>query len=229
MSKIDSKKIMYYVLLVGVLALVVVYFLVYKKYIDETDRLAAENRSLSEKVAVLKEYYDNRLMYEEAINLMQSSIKSQMDEYPSDVLEEDILVLALDTMNDSVIGYSGINIGNREPVFDIDRGIVGKAKIEGLSDNLTFVNRVTQYTSTTDYVNLKLCIASILNSKNKKNIKMVTFSSNEDEGLLEGSIEVSFYSLLGSGKPYIPVELSDYEAGLYDLFGITSVTPEKDS
>lgn len=227
MNKLDSKKIMYYVLLVGLLALIVVYFLVYKKNINKTEELRTENATLAERVSVLKEYYDNKKMYEDSIEAMTSSINHIIEKYPADVLEEDILVLALDTMEESVVGYTGINIADRTPIYDIDRGVVGAARVEGLSDNITFVNRITQYTNTTDYTNLKLCISSILNSDNKKNIRLINYSSNEEDGTLEGTIEVGFYSVLGTGKPYVPVTLPDYEAGLFDLFGITTIEDNK--
>lgn len=236
MKSIDSKKIMYYVLLVGVLALVVVYFLVYKKYIDMTDTLNAENRTLSDRVAVLKEYYDNRIIYGESIEAMDAEISKKLDEFPADVKEEDILLLAVNSMNDSYIAYTGINLSDREPIYEIDRGLVGQGSIEGLSDTLTFVKRTVNYVNNVDYFNLKKVIGFILNSPNKKNISVVSYKANEvseaEENLeneseiemLDGTISVQFYSVLGTSKPYQRPEIPDYEAGLFNIFGFDSMT-----
>lgn len=237
MKNVDSKKIMYYVLLVGVLALVIVYFLVYKKYIDKTDSLNAENRTLSDRVAVLKEYYDNRMMYEESIEAMQIDINKKLDEFPADVKEEDILLLAVKSTEDSYIAYTGVNLSDREPIYEIDRGIVGQGSIEGLSDTLTFVKRTVSYVNNVDYFNLKQVIGFILNSPNKKNISVVSYKANEDTTetaedlekeseieMLDGTISVQFFSVLGSGKPYERPEIPEYEAGLFNIFGFDSMT-----
>lgn len=234
MKSIDSKKIMYYVLLVGVLALIVVYFLVYKRYNDKTDKLTSENRTKSERVAVLKEYYDNKPMYEEQIAAMTDEINLKLAYIPTDVKEEDVLMLAVDTMKYSVVAYTGINISDREPIYEIDRGVVGAAKIEGLSDTLTFVKRTANYVNNIDYYNMKQVVGQILASPYKKNISVISYTANEGSSedtedkeeieVLDGTISIQFFSVLGTGKPYVRPEIPEYEAGLFNIFGFDSVT-----
>lgn len=234
MNKVNSKKIMYYVLLVGVLALIVAYFLVYRKYNYLTEQLNSDNHALSDRVAVLKEYYDNRSMYEEAIAAMTGDINNKLDDFPTDVKEEDILMLAVDTLKYNAIAYTNIAVSDREPIYEIDRGIVGAAKIEGLSDTLTFVERSVNFVNDVDYYNLKNVIGQIMAGKNKKVLAVVSYTANDkseeteevnEDNLyyLNGTLTLHFFSVLGTGKPYVRPDIPDYDAGLHDLFGFNTI------
>ena len=222
MKKTSSKQLMLYVFLIGVIALVAVYFLVYKSYIDKAEALELTNVALNRRVAELKEYYDNMAMYNEEIELMQAEIRSILEPFPADVLEEDMIVLALNTMKTASVSYTNLNVGDREALRDIPAETVQAAGMEELTQELIFVERQGVYVNDTSYRSLKDIISTINNSDNRLAITNIMYSRNEDTGNLTGTIQVSFYSVIGTGREYVPQDLADYVSGLAELFGTGS-------
>lgn len=220
MKKISQKQLMTYVILFGVLLLVGVYFLVYKSYVDKAADIEVSNLTLNRRVAELKEYYDNMQTYNEEIELMQAEILNILGKFPPDVMEEDMLVLALDTKKTAAIDYTNINIGDREAIRSIPAATVQAAGLEGLNLELAYVERKGVYVNTTTYQNLKDCVSTINNSDNRLAITNISYSRNEETGGLSGTIQISFYSVLGTGREYEPQNLADYTSGLAELFGV---------
>ncbi|MCH5271236.1 MAG: hypothetical protein J1E83_10865 [Lachnospiraceae bacterium] len=219
MKKVSSKQVMMYVVLLGILLLVGVYFLVYKSYTDQAATIETSNVVLNRRVAELKEYYDNMEGYNAEIELMQAEIRNVLGQFPPDVLEEDMIVLALDTMKNAAVEYTNINIGDREALRNIPAETVQAAGMEELNLELVFVERKGVYVNDTVYQSLKECINTINNSDNRLAITNIAYSRNDDTGELTGTIQVSFYTIIGTGREYEPQNLADYTSGLSELFG----------
>lgn len=226
MKKVSSKQVMLYVVLFGILLLVGVYFLVYKSYMDKAATIETSNLLLNKRVAELKEYYDNMEGYSAEIELMQAEIRNILGQFPPDVMEEDMIVLALDTMKSASIEYSNINIGDRTALRNIPAATVQAAGMEELNLELVFVERQGVYVNDTVYQSLKDCINTIYNSDNRLSITNIAYSRNDDTGELTGTIQVSFYSVIGSGREYEPQNLADYVSGLSNLFGVVHLAEE---
>lgn len=226
MKKVSSKQVMMYVVLFGVLLLVGVYFFVYKSYTDQAATIETSNMVLNRRVAELKEYYDNMEGYNAEIELMQAEIRNVLGQFPPDVLEEDMIVLALDTMENAAVEYTNINIGAREALRNIPAATVQAAGMEELNLELVFVERKGVYVNDTVYQSLKDCINTINNSDNRLAITNIAYSRNENTGELTGTIQVSFYTIIGTGREYEPQNLSDYVSGLSELFGVVHTVEE---
>lgn len=227
MKKTSSKQVFIYVALFGVLLLTAVYFLVYKSYMDKATAIETSNVTLNKRVAELKEYYDNMQTYNEEIELMQAEIRNVLGQFPPDVMEEDMIVLALDTMKSASVDYSNINIGEREALRNIPAATVQAAGMEELNLELIYVERKGVYVNDTVYQSLKDCINTINNSDNRLAITNIAYSRNEDTGELTGTIQVSFYSVIGTGREYEPQNLADYTSGLAELFGVVHLEEEQ--
>ncbi|MBQ9136345.1 MAG: hypothetical protein IJX66_09675 [Lachnospiraceae bacterium] len=227
MKKDTAKKIMTYVLLLGALLVVAVYFLVYKKYNEMAATINSSNIVLAERVDELKKYYDNLNTYNTEMTMMQEQIVDWLDEFPADVKEEDIIVLALDTEEAAYVAYTNINIQERKAFRTIPANMVQPAGMENFASDIIFVERKTSYVNTTDYFNIKNCVEVINNCDDRLVISNITYSENEETGLLDGTIEVTFYSVIGTGKEYEPQVLPEYESGLLNLFGISNVMGEE--
>ncbi|MDE6129038.1 MAG: hypothetical protein K2G16_07610 [Lachnospiraceae bacterium] len=226
MKNTTAKQAMTYVLALGFVVLLAVYFLVYKSYNDKAEALEKSNITKQQRVDELKVFYDNLSIYNAEIEQYQAQIAAWLDEFPLDVKEEDIIVLALETEKAAFVGYTNININGREALRTIPAATMQLAKMENLTQDVIFVERTVSYVNITDYFNLKKCVETINNSANKLTISNITYSKNEETGELEGTIEVTFYSVIGTGKEYVPQNLKEYESGLANLFGTTTVVDE---
>lgn len=223
MKKITAKQVMTYVLLLGLLLFIGVYFLVYQKDLEQAETIRSSNAALQVRVDELKTYYDNMEFYQEEIVRMDAQVTEWMDEFPADVKEEDIIVLAIDTERSAAIGYSNINIQGREALATIPADTVKAAQMEQYTDEITLMQRKTSYVNITDYTNLKNCIKTINDQDDRMTISNISYSSNQETGEIEGTIEVTFYAAYGTGKEYVPQVLPAYESGLYNLFGVVNV------
>ncbi|MBD5535763.1 MAG: hypothetical protein HDQ99_08940 [Lachnospiraceae bacterium] len=228
MKNITAKQAMTYVFAMGFIALLAVYFLVYKSYNEKAEALEKSNATKAERVAELKVFYDNLSIYNEEIALYQAQIAAWLDDFPADVKEEDTIVLALDTENVAEVNYSNINIGSREALWTIPASTMQLAKMENLMYDVVYVERNVSYVNTTDYFNLKRVVETINNSTNRLTISNIAYSRNDESGELMGTIEVSFYSVVGTDKEYVPQTLREYESGLENLFGTTTVSVEEE-
>lgn len=227
MKKITSKQIMTYVLLLGALLFLAVYFLVYQADVEEAEAIQASNATLKVRVDELKVYYDNLSFYEQEMAAMEEKVTGWLEEFPADVKEEDILVLAIDTEKSAAVGYRNINIQAREALTTIPAETVQAAQLEQYTEEIVLAQRKTSYVNVTDYENLKNCIATINSQDNRMTISNLVYSRNEENGDIEGTIEVTFYAAYGTGKEYVPKVLPSYESGLYNLFGVANVEEDE--
>lgn len=255
MKSSDSKKLMTYVLFLGIVALIAVYFLVMKPKMDKANAIKASNVTLQARVDELKVHFDKMNEYDLKIQDINSDILKLLDKFPADVKEEDAMVLALDTI-DAVdkanadeeaalleklleeeqsgtnkkkkegeyvvpmgVNYNTISIGERANLMSIPYEVVAKGTIPEFEGDIIFVNRAVTYSQTLRYQDLLNVVKTVNNYDTRKAISRVSYIMNEDTGLLEGTMEVNEYSVLGTGKPYVKADLADYEAGLTSLFG----------
>lgn len=223
MKKLSDKKILTYIVVVGLLVFVAVYFLIYQKYHDKAVAIESQNAALEQRVSQLKQFYDDMDKNKAEISSMQQQVQEWLAEFPADVKEEDIIVMALETERDAAVAYTNINIADREALRTIPASTVSLSGMENLTQDLIFVKRLTSYVNTTDYKNMKNVVQIINDSDNRLSISKITYSKNKETGLLDGTVEVTFYSVIGDGKVYEPQKLADYESGLEDLFGSSDI------
>ena len=224
LDMLNNQKIFLYVVLVGLLGFLAFYMLVYKKLEEDTATLHSQNVTLNERVTELKEVYDNIEAYEASTEIMSAAIKEVLSSYPADVREEDALVVAVDTLNKAHVEYSSITINDKEEVGKIDAETVAKAEIPEYTEEISVFKRSVSYVNSTDYINLKAIIGTILDYGGKKTIENIVYSKSEEEdkedGFITGTIVVTDFVAEGTGAEYTAPKLKEYEAGLYDLFGI---------
>lgn len=218
--KNDKSKILGTVIILGILFLIIDYLLVFKKFMAKADELKASNAVLNERVTELRGYYVNLKTYEEEIDKMSTRIKSWLTVFPADILEEDIFVLSLDTQEDAQVIYNNYSISEKEDLIQIDAETVKAAGMLEYEEEIDFFKKVATYNCSLNYGNLKSVIEKINSSasKNRLAIDGVTFTKNKETGFLDGTIDMAFYSVKGTGAQYVPVTVPEYEEGLPDLF-----------
>lgn len=204
--------------LVGILAIVIVYVFVYMDYTERTDELTASNAVLQAEIDELQEYADNMERYQSEINEMKTAIEDIVAEYPADAREEDVIMLAVQIQDRNAIAYNAINMEATESVYTVPYDNVRLAAIEGMDRDLIFARKHAVYSNITNYDNLKSCIQQVFDSPNRIGISNIVYVKNEEDGTLEGSIDLYFYSAVGTGKEYVVPDIAEYLAGTSDLF-----------
>lgn len=232
------------VLLLSIVLGVVLYMYYVSPTKQKTASLQASNATLTERVNTLEAFHREMPDKRKNIESMTAKINEDLASLPADVKEEDMIYLALHTMDltdlrqkyaddvipyaeqlpyltledyDCMVSYKSISVGEREDLASIDGEIVKQAGIEGLEDTLYFITRRAVYDHITDYNNMKCLIQSINSETDRKTLTNISYSVGED-GILEGVVSVDFYSVHGTNKEYVPKEFGEYETGLSNIF-----------
>ncbi len=206
------------VTLVGVLALVVVYVFVYLDFTQRTEELQKSNDDLRVVVNELEEYNTNMEAYKVEIEEIKAEINSIMDAYPADAREEDAIMLAVELGERNTIDFDAINMEEKESVYAVEPYLVTAAAIEGLDESLVFTQKHAVYVNQTTYTELKSVIQQIYESDNRIGIDNIVYTKNEEYGVLEGNIDIYFYSLAGTDKEYEAPDIAEYPKGTSDPF-----------
>ncbi|MBO4615901.1 MAG: hypothetical protein J5717_00975 [Lachnospiraceae bacterium] len=221
-QSLNNQKMFLYVVLAGLAVFLAFYMFVYQKLEEKTRDIHSENVNLRTRVEELKEVYDNMEGYKLMIDAMDKDIHEKLSIFPADVREEDALVTVVDMLNKAYVEYTTINIAGKEDVYEIPKETVVKAGLDDYNDKILVQKRTVAYVNNTDYINLKTLVENILEYGGVKKISNIIYSKNDGEkdSFLTGTIEVTDYMAEGTGAEYVAPDLKDYEAGLYDLFGI---------
>jgi Tfp pilus assembly protein PilO len=212
---------------VGIALAVVVYVFIYLDYTQQTEEISESNKELKAVVDELQEYADNMEMYQTAIDEMGASIKETLSEYPADAREEDVLMLAVQIQENNSISYSSISMDEPEVVYEIPYDLVSQVGVEEYDRDIKFVDKHATYVNVTDYANLKSVIEQVYDAPNRIGIDNIVYTKNDEDGTLEGSISLYFYSATGTGAEYTLPDIADYLAGTSDMF--QSGSPRKQS
>lgn len=220
MGKITNKQVFMLVLVVGIVACLMVYMLVFTKYNDQTTALKSSNAQLETQVNEMKEYYDNMEVYRRNAAEMAAGIAEVTEDYPADAKEEDIVMMAVAMQNRAIINYDQINVDEAKVIHDISEDIVKGAAVEGLTESIQFVERQATYKNMTSYSNLKEAIATVYESPYRIGVNAVAYRKTSDtNNFIDGTIDLTYYSVRGMGKVYKAPEMPSYFGGASDLFG----------
>lgn len=220
MKNVTKQQVFMVVLLIGVVLCLMVYMLVFSKYNDETAALKTSNAALRTEVESMEEYYNNRDVYRAQSKEMVADIEDRTADYPGDAREEDVIMMARDMASVALVNFDKINVESPEVLLNIPVETVQGANVEGLDQPIEFVERAATYSNQTTYSNLKTAIERVYASPYRIGISSIAYrKENESNNFIQGTIDVSFYSVNGMGKEYVAPEMPVYFGGATDLFG----------
>lgn len=206
------------VTLVGVLMIVIVYVFVYLDFSQKTEALEQSNSELAATVKELEEYNTNMESYKLEIEEIKAEVNSILDAYPADAREEDAIMLAVELQERNIIDFDAINMDEKEGVYTVEPYLVTAAAMEGLDESLVFAQKHAVYVNETTYAQLKSVIQQVYESNNRIGIDNIVYTKNDEYGVLEGNIDIYFYSLAGTDKEYSAPDIAQYEKGTSDPF-----------
>lgn len=122
----SKKDIVLLIAVAGILAAVCSYFLVYKPYTEKTLVLEAENATLQTRVDELQAMADNKEYYLSETARMTEESNMIMDQFPSDVREEDMVMLAVTLQNSAPL--EAVPLVTMSPAEE--RYVIGQAQAE---------------------------------------------------------------------------------------------------
>lgn len=220
-KKLTDKSLMAVLILLGIVIIILVYFVPYKNTTEEIDTLNAENANLQATLASLQVYYDNRDMYVRETAELQKEIKVLATAYPSAYRPEDYIMEAVTVEQVAEnITFEAIDIEDADSIAVIEQETVAGANIDDLNERIEFIEQDVAYKNIIDYFSLKQSLAEILASKYCANIQKITYQTNKSTGLLEGEIVLGYFYVTGTGVEYNPPYINEYAQGTDNIFGV---------
>lgn len=247
--KASKKEILILLVLVGALAVVASYFLVFQPKTEEAEALEQENQELVARINDLSSKMDNKDSYIEETERMRQEIDKMFESFPVDVREEDGVLLVI---NQELIGpmlVDSIGITACEPVilntdqedvnhtYEIDEieeyeaqeGIgdgpasASDAHVNGVDNSYmpsVLMDREVSVNYLVSYDGLKRGIKNISMQDNRMSISNLTVSYDESTGLLRGTTVVNMYCIPGQAdKVYEEPNFSSVLLGSDNIFG----------
>jgi len=219
-KKLTDKSMMLALVLLGAVILILVYFVPYKNTTDEISAIQAENASLEATLASLQTYYDNRAIYVQETAELQKEITVLASSYPSGYRPEDYIMEAVAMQNsaDDIV-YQYIGIEEADSIAVIEQDVVAGANIENLTERIEFIEQDVVYSNETEYISLKQTLAEVLSSSYCANIKRITYVTNQENGRLNGDIELGYFYVTGTGVEYNAPTIPVFSQGTDNIFG----------
>lgn len=217
----DKKELAFFLTLaLCAVLLIVLYMYLYQPYTQKTETLRSSNQTLTTRVNQLSQFYAQMPENKRKIESMTEEINEILERFPADVLEEDVMYLALRTQSEgNNVRYTSIGVDKRAELGVIPAATVTDANVEGLDRELTFLKRGAVYNNDTGYLSLKSMLASLNGNEEEMSIDKVVYVYDADSATLKGTINVTFYTVDGTGKEYKPRTFMDYESlGSRNLF-----------
>lgn len=247
--KASRRDILLLIGVLGVLAAVCSYFLVYQPTMEKADLIEKENLELQARIADLGAKMQNKSTYIADTESMNREIDEVYKMFPVDVREEDGIQLAINQELIAPMVISSIGITACEPVlldgeeediqhtyeieeieeYEAEAGIsddeqaVGDAVVNGSNTEdmpPVLMSRNVTINYLVSYDGLKRGVKNISAQDYRMSIDNLTVTYDEATGLLSGLTSVDMYCIPGQeGKEYVQPNFSSVLIGTDNIFG----------
>ena len=228
-AKIDEKSKFYYSVILVVLAVGLAFFFGYKKFEAKAESLNLENSNLETRIKSLEQYYITEEQNKKDTETMTKAIADIFSEYPGDARFEDGIFEAFNLYGASgnTLEFESIGFSDTKSVKNIPDNIVIASGLEGYEGAIDFNQFDVIYRGIITYEGLKGTVEEISNGEYNLAIGQMNYKVGE-EGYIQGSTMLSFYSVTGANCEYTEPPVEDYQTGLSNLFGVTTYVPTEE-
>ncbi len=235
--KVGKKELSLLVAVAGILAVVLVVFLVYLPYKDQTEILKQETETLKSRVAELQAWKEEIPRYDIENEAAKSDISMIVSQFPCASLEEDAILYAanLEARNSNT-EITSVGITAPELVYSVgptsvyqpesfDESEEGAGAEEPRTFNLyrqkiTFANQFS-------YNGMKQFVRDIVDDGYSRTIETMSMSYDRGTGIMVGTTEMNLFTLTGTDAEYVKPDLSGITLGTDNIFG-TLVSPSEE-
>ncbi len=222
----------------GVLILVVVWFLIVSPMKEELAAVEAENVTLSAKAEQYQSIMSRLDEYEEGITTAEAKIAEITDRYPALVSTEDLMMfwanidtalplelrfgdLEIREVDDAVYvaGVDGESLENVDIITEEDgKEYFLDEQVDDISAKYKLFGAPMAMNFACTYNGLKYMINYITSQTNKNSIIGFEIYYDEETGYLTGAVGVELYYIEGLEKEYVPTFIPAVPKGLSDVF-----------
>jgi hypothetical protein len=230
---VSSKECKLLVILVGILAVVAVYFAVYKPTMEKNTALESENATLSQKVDYLKSLVAKEEEYRSETERMNAEVAQMLVDFPSYLMIENEIMNVVDSEGVSNADIASVTVG--DPAL-ID--VAGSTTSESAGDGTTTVTSSaaqqyslfdmnTSISYTASYEGMKQLINFVAGDKDKHSVSTFTATLDNSTGYITGVMDYDAYFIYGQDKDYVSPDIPSINHGTENIFGSTITKDSK--
>ena len=253
--KVSKRDVLLLVGLIGVLAVVCSYFLVFQPTMEKAEKLEEENTKLEERIADLQNKSDNRDTYESETAQMRLEMEEIYQLFPVDVREENAVLLAINQELLAPLEVESVTIDalvevpfvaemdeeehsatyEIEEVEEIEDATGTQDEptpetVEQSTDSVNpfhLMNRKTTINYEVSYEGLKRSVKNICMQTDRMVIDNLTVVYDETTGLLRGTTTVNMFCVPDQeDKEYEEPDFGGVLLGTDNIFGTRVIRSE---
>ena len=220
--QLQKKDIKLIIVMVGVLILVVAYFVVYRNYDQQTQDLQSQIDSLQPELQQLREYDEHKQEYLDGTEAYKENMKSIMSSLPTAVWTEDQIMLARRMEEDLDITDTSESFA--DPIVVTQFKGTPLDDIDNYSDQVDMTSNKYQMTlaADMDYSQMKDFLDYVYDEDYMTGLDSVNMSYDAEKAALNVSAVINQYTLSYQDAPEEDHKVPEVSKGVKDPFGTYS-------
>lgn len=231
--KVSKRDIQLLIGLLGVLVVVLTYFLVYTKYVDKTKALETQNVALKQQADMLETLNLQKDEFITKTKAFDKEIVKIASKYDAGHMREDEIMFIYEMeglgSNDVVVPY--INMSSQEPVIsgsavatDATGVVIAEATgtettaIAAADNGIQLFKSPLDFGFTTSYAGFKKMMGYIYATGGRKSIDSVNLTFDSSTGQLAGTMLMNMYFMTGTNGVYTPASIPTMSSGVENIF-----------
>ena len=217
--QLQKKDIKLIIVLVGVLILVVAYFVVYRNYDQQTQDLQSQIDSLQPELQQLREYDEHKQEYLDGTEAYKENMKSIMSSLPTSVWTEDQIMLARRMEEDLDITDTSESFA--DPIVVTQFKGTPLDDIDNYSDQVDMTSNKYQMTlaADMDYSQMKDFLDYVYDEDYMTGLDSITMNYDAEKADLSVSAVINQYTLSYQDAPEEDHKVPEVSKGVHDPFG----------
>lgn len=215
----NMNNLKYVFILIGVLALLASYFLVFTKYNTKINDVSDEIKTLKTERDRLKELDANKDNVKDQTAGLESNIETELNKYDGGVSYKAEIMDTYNMTQDLKVDVDSLTLNAKEATYTFGQ-LASVNPNGGSSDVGKYISESMTYDFSTKgtYDQMKQIIKYILDTKGKrKTVKNISISGGGQEEL-NMTVTLTEYAIAGEDREIQKVEIPEYEQSTNNLF-----------
>jgi hypothetical protein len=221
-------------IVVGLGALAVVYFWVYKPTVEKNTALKSDNATLKQRVEYLQGLVAQEETFRSETERMDAEVEQILQEFPSYLMIENEIMNVVDSEDVTNAEISNFTIGD-PAIVPVDTGT--ESTLEGDGSTVTsaaagqysLYNMNTSISYTASYEGMKELINFVADDNDKHSVVAFSATLDNSTGDITGVMSYDAFFIFGQDKDYVGPDLPDIDHGTENIFGSIDLDSGKSS
>jgi hypothetical protein len=222
--------------LIGVLAVVLSYFLVFSPTSKKNEALTNENAQLNARISELKAKQEKEEEYTSETERLNREVEVLLTEYPSYLMYENEIMDVVDLEKSTDVFVSSLTISDPVAVSvgssgstDAADGTTDQSVSSAAASKYSLYDANTSVSYSGSYSGMKNMLNRIVSVQDKRSISSFSATFDNSTGEITGTLNFESYFIYGQEKDYEPADIPNIKHGTDNIFGSVDYETEEET